>query len=262
MNDHELATWLAQTAGQQLLELRAKTLVPTGDDVAAKALALKGDSSANDYLIAELIKHRPEDSILSEEAKDDDIRLSANRVWIIDPVDGTYEYARSLPEFAVHVALWDSKEMRLIAGAISLPNHNLVYATNDVPVDADYVDTSRPLTIFASPRETVEVVEKLKNGLAKIAAEKGFSGVEVRNCGSVGGKVYQILSGAADVYVSSVGFFEWDAAAPAAVAAHHGLVVSDISDAALVFNQMPPKTPSFLAARPWLYAAAVAALRD
>ena len=262
MNDHELAAWLAQTAGQQLLKLRAETVVPAGDDVAAKALALKGDSSANDYLIAELIKHRPEDSILSEEAKDDDIRLSANRVWIIDPVDGTYEYTRSLPEFAVHVALWDASEKRLIAGAISLPNHDLVYATNDVPLDVDRIDTSRPLTIFASPRETIEVVEKLKTGLAAIAAEYGFSGVEVRNCGSVGGKVYQILSGAADVYVSSVGFYEWDSAAPAVVAAHHGLQVSDISQSSLIFNQMPPKTPSFLAARPWLYAAAVAALRN
>ena len=262
MNDHELASWLAVTAGKQLLELRANTFVEAGDDVAAKSLAVKGDMSANDYLIAELTKYRPEDSILSKEAKDDDIRLSASRVWIIDPVDGTYEYARSLPEFAVHVALWDTQKQQLIAGAVSIPNHDLVYSTGDVPLDVDIKDTSRPLTIFASPRETIEVVEKLKQGLAEIAAVQGFSGVEVRNCGSVGGKVHQILSGAADVYVSSVGFFEWDSAAPAAIARHHGLTVSDITESELVFNQMPPKTPSFLAARPWLYAAAAAALKD
>lgn len=262
MNDHELASWLAVAAGQQLLELRAQTPVKAGDDEAAKLLAVSGDVSANDFLIQELTRCRPEDSILSEEAKDDDIRLSANRVWIIDPVDGTYEYARSLPEFAVHVALWDSHLKQLVAGAVSIPNHDLVYSTQDVPLDVDVIDTSRPLTIYASPRETKAVVEKLKLGLADVAERHGFSGVEVRNCGSVGGKVHQILSGAADVYVSSVGFFEWDSAAPAAIARHHGLVVTDITQSELVFNQMPPKTPSFLAARPWLYEAAAAALKD
>jgi 3'(2'), 5'-bisphosphate nucleotidase len=116
--------------------------------------------------------------------------------------------------------------------------------------------------IIASPRETQKTIEDLKEGLADFAAEHGFPGVAVMNCGSVGGKVHQILSGVADVYVSSVGFFEWDSAAPAAVALHHGLTVTQITGEPLDFNNMPPKTPSFLAARPWLHAAARAALQS
>jgi 3'(2'), 5'-bisphosphate nucleotidase len=160
----------------------------------------------------------------------------------------------------VHVALWDNINKKLIAGAVSIPNHDLVWSTADEPQSVDVHFTERPLMIIASPREPIETIDKLREGLADFAAEHGYSGIEVMNCGSVGGKVHQILTGVADVYVSSVGFFEWDSSAPAAIAAHHGLTITDITGAELIFNQMPPRTPSFLAARPWLYAAAQKAL--
>lgn len=260
MNDHELAIYLAEAAGKYLLQIRAEAAVPTGDEAAAKALAKIGDAKSNDWLLAQLAEHRPEDAVLSEEAADADSRLSASRVWIIDPVDGTYEYARSLPEFAVHIALWDTAADKLIAGAVSIPNHDLVWSTADVPAEVDIKVSGRPLMIIASPREPIEMVEKLRSGLAEFAAANGYDSIEVMNCGSVGGKVHQILTNVADVYVSSVGFFEWDSAAPAAIGLHHGLHVTQLNGDRLTFNHMPPRTPSFLAARPWLHAAAVKAL--
>lgn len=260
MNDHELAIYLAKEAGKYLLEIRSNAAVPAGDEEAAKALAKLGDSKSNDWLLEKLAEHRPEDAVLSEEAADAESRLSAARVWIIDPVDGTYEYARSLPEFAVHIALWDTAADKLIAGAVSIPNHDLVWSTADSPEDVDIKVANRPLMIIASPREPVEMVEKLRTGLAEFAADNGYTSIEVMNCGSVGGKVHQILTKAADVYVSSVGFFEWDSAAPAVIGLHHGLKVTQINGERLTFNHMPPRTPSFLAARPWLHAAAVKAL--
>lgn len=260
MNDHELAIHLAREAGRMLLGVREEAAVPEGDDAAAKALANRGDSESNDWLLEQLREHRPEDAVLSEEAQDSSARLGAKRVWIIDPVDGTYEYARSLPEFAVHIALWDNEAAEFIAGAVSIPNHDLVWSTADEPGEVDVKVQGRPLMIIASPREPKEMVEKLRSGLREFAAEHGYAGIEVMNCGSVGGKVHQILTGKADVYVSSVGFFEWDSAAPTAIASHHGLRVTQLTGERLTFNHMPPRTPSFLAARPWLHAAAVAAL--
>ncbi|MEY3407288.1 MAG: hypothetical protein RL038_349 [Actinomycetota bacterium] len=260
MNDHELASYLAVEAGQYLLKIRAEQNVPAGDEEAAKALAKIGDAKSNDWLLAQLADHRPEDSVLSEEAADDDRRLSAKRVWIIDPVDGTYEYARSLPEFAVHIALWDNEAQEFIAGAVSIPNHDLVYVTSDEPMNLDVKIPNRPLMIIASPREPIEMVEKLREGLREFAAENGYTDIQVMNCGSVGGKVHQILTEQADVYVSSVGFFEWDSAAPTAIGQHLGLTITKIDGKRLTFNHMPPRTPSFLAARPWLHAAAVKAL--
>lgn len=260
MNDHELAIYLAREAGKYLLTIRSENVVAAGDEVGAKDLAKVGDSKSNDWLLEQLKIHRPEDAVLSEEAADSDVRLGANRVWIIDPVDGTYEYARSLPEFAVHIALLDSGTQEFIAGAVSIPNHDLVYATSDTPIEVDKKISGRPLMIIASPREPIEMVEKLRTGLQQFALENGYTDIQVMNCGSVGGKVYQILTGKADVYVSSVGFFEWDSAAPTAIGLHHGLKVTQLNGDKLTFNHMPPRTPSFLAARPWLHAAAVAAL--
>ena len=262
MNDHELAIHLAREAGRMLLGVRAEAAVPPGDDEAAKALAHRGDNESNDWLLEQLKAHRPDDAVLSEEAKDSDHRLGAKRVWIIDPVDGTYEYARSLPEFAVHIALWDHEAKEFLAGAVSIPNHDLVWSTADEPSDVDVKVLGRPLMIIASPREPKEMVEKLRSGLLDFAASHGYDGIEVMNCGSVGGKVHQILTGAADVYLSSVGFYEWDSAAPAAIGSHHGLRITQLNGERLTFNHMPPKTPSFLAARPWLHAAAVAALSE
>ena len=261
MNDHELAVFLADAAGKRLLALRASQAVEPGDESAAHALAKLGDADANEFLLEQLALHRPEDAVLSEEALDSRDRLGAERVWIIDPVDGTYEYARSQPEFAVHIALWNATSNSLIAGAVAIPNHDLVWSTQDEPGDVDTLFIDRPLMIIASPREPQHTITRLQEGLADVATQHGFPGVAVMNCGSVGGKVHQILSGVADVYVSSVGFNEWDSAAPAAVGLHHGLRVSDITGAALTFNMMPPRTPSFVAARPWLYEAACAALQ-
>jgi len=260
MNDHELAVFLADAAGKRLLQIREEAAVAQGDESAAAALAKVGDSRANDFLLEQLAAFRPDDAVLSEEALDSEARLTSNRVWIIDPVDGTYEYARSQPEFAVHVALWDNVESEFIAGAVSIPNHDLVWSTDDEPRDMNVLHIDRPLMIIASPREPETTIIKLREGLAEIAEAHGFPGIAVMNCGSVGGKVHQILSGVADVYVSSVGFFEWDSAAPAAVALHHGLQVEAIAGAALTFNRMPPRTPSFLCARPWLFDAARTAL--
>ena len=252
MNDHELAAHLAERAGALLLEMRAEAAVAAGDEDAAWTLAKKADAASNDYLIEQLRTLRPLDAILSEESSDSADRLSAQRVWIIDPVDGTYEFARSLPEFAVHVALWDADQQSLIAGAVSIPNHNLVWSTGDNPLDLDVVPVGRPLTIVTSPREPQSTVDQLVAALNPIAAERGMTGVEVIHAGSVGGKLHQILADAADVYVSTVGFYEWDSAAPCSIALHHGLAMTDITGRPLTFNQMPPRTPSFMASRPWL----------
>ncbi|MFZ9840942.1 MAG: inositol monophosphatase family protein, partial [Candidatus Nanopelagicales bacterium] len=100
LTDIELAKLLATSAGKLLLELRVGF---SGD---LDELRDAGDAKSQ-ALIAELIaKHRPADAILSEEAIDDSNRLTADRVWIIDPLDGTWEYGEGRWDWAVHIALW------------------------------------------------------------------------------------------------------------------------------------------------------------
>ena len=116
MDDNALAAWLAGEAGNTLLEIQRSA---PADEIGTRALKDRGDRESQ-FLLARLLKeHRPADAVLSEEAADDVSRLTADRVWIIDPLDGTREFSEGRDDWAVHVALWSDGD--LIAGAVAHP---------------------------------------------------------------------------------------------------------------------------------------------
>src|SRR6266568_3055195 len=122
-DDDRLAAGLAAEAGQRLLELRAN-----GGDPAA--LRREGDRRSHEFLTAELARLRRGDAVLSEEGADDPARLSASRVWIVDPLDGTREFGEpGRTDWAVHVALWERDPGDLTAGAVALPAQGEVLST-------------------------------------------------------------------------------------------------------------------------------------
>lgn len=262
MNDHELALEIATRAGEIVMDIRQAANIDPTDNTAAKQLAVTADLTSNDYLLEQLAIHRPDDAVLSEESADSDSRLGAERVWIIDPVDGTYEYARSLPECAIHVALWSSSQKKLIAGAVVLPEHKFAWTTTEVKPVTVREGGARPFVIIASPRESKELLAMLQQGLLPKVEALGYTGVEIDNCGSVGGKVDRVLTGRADLYVSSAGFNEWDSAAPTAVGLHQGLAITDMEGRDLLFNQMPPKTASYVATWPHHQAMVLSVLKN
>src|SRR5210317_1612454 len=108
-SDAEVSRDVAQRAGQLLLKIRADFVAEHGevqDKETANKLRDQADASSNDLILDFLADARPGDSVLSEEAKDYSSRLESDRVWIVDPLDGTWEYGQNRPDFAVHVALW------------------------------------------------------------------------------------------------------------------------------------------------------------
>src|SRR5258708_7744029 len=122
-DDDRLAADLATEAGLRLLALRAR-----GGD--PDALRRDGDRRSHEFLAAELARQRPGDALLSEEGADSPERLSASRVWIVDPLDGTREFGEpGRTDWAVHVALWEKGE--LTAGAVALPAQDRVLSTAD-----------------------------------------------------------------------------------------------------------------------------------
>ncbi len=103
--DHQLAADLAREAGEVLLGIRGD--FPADGEPAQ--LKSAGDLGSHEYLMAALATARPGDAVLSEEGADDRARLSAERVWIVDPLDGTREFSeRPRDDWAVHVALWEA----------------------------------------------------------------------------------------------------------------------------------------------------------
>lgn len=228
LNDAELAAHLAEVAGKLLLQVRAANVF------ADKALGKAGDATANQFLVHALREARPNDGLLSEEQQDDGERLKQKRVWIVDPVDGTREYGEGRTDWAVHVALAIDGVAQI--GAVALPGLNLVLRT-DRP--APLPQAGNPLRMVVSrtrpAKEAVAIAEKL--------------GAELVPMGSSGAKAMAIIRGEADIYLHSGGQYEWDSAAPVAVALAHGLHCSRIDGSPMIYNNKDVYMPDLLIAR-------------
>jgi 3'(2'), 5'-bisphosphate nucleotidase len=241
-NDHELAARLAADAGRLLLAVRDE-LADAGSDARKAA----GDKRSHDFLMRALAAERPDDAVLSEEGADDPVRLRSERVWIVDPLDGTREFSEpGRDDWAVHVALWEAGE--LVAGAVALPAQGLTYATPEV--------TTPP----AAPGKPRIVVSRTRPPAVALTVRDALDGVLVE-MGSAGAKVASVVQGLSDVYVHAGGQFEWDSAAPVAVARAAGLHTSRIDGSELAYNQPNPKLPDLVVCRPELAEAVLAVTR-
>jgi 3'(2'), 5'-bisphosphate nucleotidase len=234
LTDAALALALAEAAGGRLRDVRSEL---TARGVEGAELKDAGDRAAQALLAELLSQARPGDAVLSEEATDDRTRLGAERVWIIDPLDGTREFSEAgRVDWAVHVALWERGD--LVAGAVSLPAAGIAYGT-EVPsvVPAFHGGALRLAVSRTRPPAFV----------AEVAAELG---AELVPMGSAGVKVTSVLRGEADAYVHAGGQYEWDSAAPVAVARAAGLHTSRVDGSPLVYNREDPKLPDLLVCRP------------
>ena len=231
--DAELATRLAIEAGQLLVEVRANL---TERGAAAWQLMDSGDLASHRFIVDELALCRPDDAVLSEEGLEDPRRFTADRVWIVDPLDGTNEYGeRGRTGWAVHIALWSSAGF--VAGAVSLPALNLVFATDPAP------------TLVAPTRDRPRLItSRNRNPYAAVIVANALAADAVR-LGSAGAKAMAVVLGDADIYVHDGGMYQWDSAAPAAVALAAGLHVSRIDGTPMVFNARDPWLPDLLICR-------------
>jgi 3'(2'), 5'-bisphosphate nucleotidase len=244
VSDDDLAAKLADQAGRRLLELRAR-----GGD--ARSLRDAGDRMSHEFLTAELARLRPDDAVLSEEGADDLARLSASRVWIVDPLDGTREYGEpGRTDWAVHVALWADGE--LTAGAVGLPAQDVVLSTAALNPAGSLIrrqtdgakeapagtgpGSGLPLRLLVSRSRPPAFVTDLAASLD----------AELVPMGSAGAKAAAVIDGQADAYVHSGGQYEWDSAAPVAVARAAGLHASRIDGSDLRYNQENPSVPDIL----------------
>ncbi|MEW6224191.1 MAG: inositol monophosphatase family protein [Chloroflexota bacterium] len=251
LDDVRLAAALAAGAGEVLLALRAR--VDAGELPAdPDALRCAGDAESQAWLAAALSAARAGDAVLSEEAADDPRRLAAERVWIIDPLDGTREFAERLPDggwrddFAVHVALWQ-RGAGLTAAAVALPARGRVLDTGT----ASHPDETLAAAVLAGRRPIrLAVSRSHPSALAARMGER--DDVTLVPMGSSGVKVAAVVEGAADAYVHAGGQHEWDTAAPVAVALAAGLTATRVDGSPLAWNQPRPWSPDLVVCAPAL----------
>jgi 3'(2'), 5'-bisphosphate nucleotidase len=251
VEDGAFAVWLAQRAGELLMELRREMGFNDPD-----GLRKAGDKSAHDLLMTELTRWRPADAVLSEEGiRDDPARLDAQRVWIVDPLDGTREFGEEgRADWAVHVALWSRNTLSdsaaagsdalgtLTTGAIALPaQHRVLGAVTPPPYPmlSPEVAAGGPIRIAASrsrpPVFLNNVVEQVNAVLVPM--------------GSAGAKIAAVVTGDVDAYIHAGGQYEWDSAAPVAVATATGLHASRVDGSPLVYNKADASLPDLLVCR-------------
>jgi len=245
LDDHALAARLATEAGELLVGLRDELF-----DAGARPWQVmdQGDARAHELLAARLHEARPDDAVLSEEGRDPKGRVNAERVWIVDPLDGTNEYGeRGRRDWAVHVAL--VREGVPVAGAVALPAIGRTFCTRPAPTLPARVAGRRPRIVTSRtrpPYATLVIADAL--------------GADVAPLGSAGAKAMAVVTGDADLYAHSGGQYEWDSAAPVAVAAAAGLHVSRLDGSPLVYNRPDPWLPDLLICRPELAGPALDAL--
>ncbi|MDQ1512031.1 MAG: 3(2), 5-bisphosphate nucleotidase [Actinomycetota bacterium] len=236
MDDHALAADIAREAGELLVELQAQ-----------KATKNEGDRLSNDLILARLAAARPEDAILSEESKDSPVRLERERVWIVDPLDGTREWGEGRTDWAVHVALAFNGIPEV--ATVALPGQGQLLSTA-APPPAPAPGTG-PIRLLVSRTRPPAIAEYLAEVL----------GAELVPLGSAGAKAMAVVLGDADVYAHSGGQYEWDSAAPVGVATAAGCHCSRLDGAPLVYNQPDPYLPDLLVCRADLAATVLDAVR-
>ncbi|OBF94792.1 3'-phosphoadenosine 5'-phosphosulfate (PAPS) 3'-phosphatase [Mycolicibacterium flavescens] len=239
LTDAALAAEVAAEAGEMLLKVREEVGFYDPYD-----LGDTGDKLANRLILERLRAERPDDKVLSEEAVDDLSRVDADRVWIVDPVDGTHEY--SMPrrtDWAVHIALWrrdGGPNGRITDAAVALPARNEVYRTDTVIPPPPRADG--PILITASSNRPPPVLWWLRDRMD----------IQLVRIGSAGAKAMAVVRGDVDAYLHAGGQWEWDSAAPAGVVQAAGLHASRIDGSELVYNRRDPYLPDLLMCRPEL----------
>jgi 3'(2'), 5'-bisphosphate nucleotidase len=250
LTDAALAAELARDAGELLLEVRQDDRLWDPYD-----LGDAGDSRANSLILDGLARARPDDAVLSEEAVDDLSRVHTDRVWIVDPLDGTWEFSTRRNDWAVHIALWQrgagsDGHGGITDAAVALPAFGEVFRTDTVSPPPPRAPG--PLRITASASRPPAVLWRLADQME----------VELVRIGSAGAKAMAVVNGDVDAYLHAGGQWEWDSAAPAGVLWAAGMHASRLDGSPLIYNRRDPYLPDLLMCRQELAETLLVAIRS
>lgn len=226
-------------AGQEIVRLQS-----AGFSVSRKAnndLVTQADLLANDILKSQLMTHYPDDGWLSEESVDDVRRLSCKRVWIVDPMDGTKEYAHGVPEYAVSVALVENG-VPVVAAVYNPAVDEMFHA---VKGEGAWLN-QQPIHCISSNAGDVLLLAS-RSEYARGEWDKFLGQCKVEQVGSIAYKLALVAAGRAHGTFSLGPKNEWDIAAGVLLVTEAGGVVTDQQHQQRVFNQKNVLVPGIVA---------------
>jgi len=204
----------------------------------------KADLEADACIARRLVAAFPGDAPLSEETVDDPSRTAKHRVWIVDPMDGTKEFTKKIPEFCVSIGLVEDG-VPVVGVALNPAAAVCVWASRGGGAFRD----GEPVRVSDCGRleDAVVIASRTEISRDKFAAHDGWF-KELRPVGSIAWKLACIAAGEADLNVSMAPKNEWDVCAGDCLVREAGGVYVDFDGAPRVYNQPNPLIESFMAA--------------
>jgi 3'(2'), 5'-bisphosphate nucleotidase len=242
LTDHDLqheldvAMRLARRAGETITRHYQTGLAvdrKAGDEPVTAA-----DRAADDLIATGLRSAFPGDGLLTEESDDDLVRLEKDRVWIVDPLDGTTEFIAETGEFVVQIAL--TAAGRPLLGVVYQPvTGRLLYGVRGQ--GAYLIENGKHTRLQVSDQSdptSMCLVASRSHYSPFIEAARKLLGIEsVNRLGSVGLKVGLVASGACDLYLATTVRKEWDVCAPHALLLEAGGEFTNLCGEPLVYNK-------------------------
>jgi 3'(2'), 5'-bisphosphate nucleotidase len=199
----------------------------------------EADKAVNAYLVNALARAFPDDAILAEESHDDLKRLGQDRVWLVDPLDGTREFIAHDDEFCVMIGLVQAG--RPVVGVVSLPMFDTTcWATLGGGAFLERLGETHALQVSATTEVSRLRPLASRSHRSTLAGDiYAAMGVQKeRVAGSLGFKSALLSRGDADFYVHPTsGPKEWDTCAPEIVLTEAGGVMTDCWNRPLAYNQ-------------------------
>jgi 3'(2'), 5'-bisphosphate nucleotidase len=248
----EVASRLARDAGALVVAIRDRGPAALGvEHKAGDEPVTIADRAASEQIVAGLRAAFPDDVVVSEESAEDRSRLTAPRVWFVDPIDGTKDFIRGRDGFAVMIGL--CLDTRPVAGVVYQPTGGRLFAAapgrgawverpdgTRAALAVSTVSEVDAIRLVASASHRSPVIDEVKSALG-IANEL--------NVGSVGLKLALIALGERDLYVNPFPRCKaWDTCAPEVILAAAGGRLTDIGGAALVYDRIDLGQPRGLVA--------------
>lgn len=238
-NDLDVLLNTVKLAGAKLLALQSSefNITQKGDN----DIVTQGDLLVNEILYAELMHYFPDDGWLSEETADDLTRLNRSRVWVVDPIDGTREFAAGIPEYAISVALVEYGVPQ-VSVVFNPAKNELFYAArgrgawfNQQRIFCERVMDNK-YVLLASRSES------RRGEWASFALDH-----EIQIVGSIAYKLALVAAGRAHATFSLGPKHEWDIAAGVLLVTEAGGVALTKDRLPIVFNQADVKVNGIVA---------------
>lgn len=238
--EHELsvAVGLARKAGAVLLQFYSgETGVEWKDE---REPVTAADRAANALIVDELARMFPDDGILAEETPDTTGRLRHDRLWVIDPMDGTKEFIKKNGEFSVMIglaidglatvgAVYQPTRDRMFYGCVGTGSFLVHEGAEPIPLSVSSTDDTKSMSVAVSRSHRSPEIDAVR---AALGIER-----EVRS-GSVGLKVGLICEQLCDLYIHpSPQTKQWDSCGPEAILVAAGGRMTDLQGNPFIYNR-------------------------